>query len=236
MHCLDFNTLVALCFTNHTFHVVVQKNDCVLAKRRDMRLFIQELLVILYDCNRQREIICDPDYPSTYVDAMRRRVFSDVGFHMLKTLNISNDWLRMSMDRLFSALPALRFVEILRLSIAAPNSSSAKSVDDVNRFAAQFPRLQRLGLHALGTAHFDWRSFLLSEGALKLPQLDARAICGFQSEDGSSYPTELDFIRYCFDYSRLPEGVGKFVRHDLRVSRSFLVTALRVSRAEHEYA
>ncbi|KAH7695546.1 hypothetical protein AAVH_37393, partial [Aphelenchoides avenae] len=102
------------------------------------------------------------------------------------------------------------------------------SVDDVNRLAARFPRLRRLGLHAFGPAYFDWCSFLLSEGTLKLPELDARQICGYTREDGSNaYPTELDFLRYCFDCTELPEGVGKFVRHNLSVSRSFLVASLR---------
>ncbi|KAH7702809.1 hypothetical protein AAVH_30028 [Aphelenchoides avenae] len=226
LHCLDFNTLVAVYVTNHLFHIVIETNAAVLAKRREMRLYIQDDGVILYACDTRHEL-CIPAIPSsTYADTMRI-VASHLGFHKLETLNISNDWRNLPMERLFSAAPAVRFVETLQLSIAAPDSASAKSPDDVNRFAAQFPRLRRLCFPlAYGPAYFDWCSFLRSEGALKLPELDAREMCGYAREDGSiEHPTEEEWLRYATDDTQIPEGVGKFVRLNLTYPRSFLIVA-----------
>ncbi|KAH7702248.1 hypothetical protein AAVH_30601 [Aphelenchoides avenae] len=132
------------------------------------------------------------------------------------------------MHRLFYASPALRFVEILCLGFAW-NSSSMRSVADVNHFVEQFPRLRRLDVTA--SSEFDWFSFLRSEGALKLPELVAHMIRKpTWNDELPSGPSEFDFLRYSFECSRLDEGVGKFVKlpFEVAASRSFLVTALRL--------
>ncbi|KAH7718270.1 hypothetical protein AAVH_14338, partial [Aphelenchoides avenae] len=227
LHCLDFNTLVAVYVTNHLFHIVVKTNAGVLAKRREMRLYIQDDGVILYDCDTRHEILCIPAISSASTVNAMRDVASHIGFHNLKSLDVTKDWRNMPMEPLFTAAPALRFVKTLRLSIAAPDNASAKSPDDVNRFAAQFPRLRRLCFPlAFGPAYFDWCSFLRSEGALKLPELDAREMCCYAREDRSmEHPTEEEWLRYATDCTQLPGGSGKFFRLNLTVSRSFLLAS-----------
>ncbi|KAH7721532.1 hypothetical protein AAVH_10993 [Aphelenchoides avenae] len=231
VHCVDFNTLVALCFTSHAFHGVVQTNAGILAKRRRMGLVIEQSKVFLYGGKTGLELRYDPSMPFTYILAMRR-VASQVGFHNLARLRIRNDWRRVPMDRLLYAAPALRFVETLHISIA---ELKITSVDDVNRFTEQFPRLRLLCLAAARKGIFDWPAFLRSEGALKLPELVVGILRNFSKKDGSSVPGESDFVRYCFDWTQLAEGVGKFVSlpFDLDVSDSFLETSLkRIAKAD----
>ncbi|KAH7703128.1 hypothetical protein AAVH_29705, partial [Aphelenchoides avenae] len=62
--------------------------------------------------------------------------------------------------------------------------------------------------------------------ALKLPELVAGLI---GTNARSSAPSETDFVLYCFDCTRLAEGVGKHVNltDAIVVSRSFLATSLR---------
>ncbi|KAH7704389.1 hypothetical protein AAVH_28429, partial [Aphelenchoides avenae] len=235
VHCVDYNALVALCFTSHTFHSVVQTNAGVLAKRLQMRLNISDDKVVIYDEETTLELGCDASMPFTYVAAMRD-VSSHVGFHSIATLSVMDDWRRLPMDRLFYASPALRFVETLRIIVGKTNGSSVKSVDDVNQFAEQFPRLRRVLLGAtVGFPDFDWCAFLQSEGARKLPELViAGPLASIRRTDGStSEPKEYDFLQYCFDCSRLAEGVGRFVTLPNVVSRSFLVTSVRrVAKAD----
>ncbi|KAH7704387.1 hypothetical protein AAVH_28427 [Aphelenchoides avenae] len=176
VHCVDYNTLVALCFTSHSFHAVVQTNSGVLAKRLRMWLHFSDDKVVLYDDDTTLELGCDTSMPFTYVAAMRD-VASHVGFHAIATLSVIDDWRRLPMDRLFYA------------SRGQP-----------------------------------------SEGARKLPELVVAELCSIRRADGAiSEPKEYDFLRYCFDLSRLAEGVGRFVQlpHAFSVSRSFLVTSLR---------
>ncbi|KAH7707634.1 hypothetical protein AAVH_25127 [Aphelenchoides avenae] len=231
VHCVDYNTLVALGFTSHIFHSIVQTNAGGLAKRRQMRLHIENLSVTPCDGEMRLELQCDSGKPFTYVIAMKR-VASQVGLHSIAALNVANEWRRLPMERLFYASHALRFVETLRINIGKPNGTSVKSVDDVNHFAEQFPGLRRVQLDANeGVPYFDWPAFLQSEGARKLPELVvAGPLASIRRTDGStSEAKEYDFLQYCFGCSRLAEGVGRFVKMPLTfaVSRSFLVTALR---------
>ncbi|KAH7708556.1 hypothetical protein AAVH_24198, partial [Aphelenchoides avenae] len=234
VHCVDFNTLIALCFTSYTFHSVVQTNAGELAKRRRMDLSIDVNCMILSEGERGLKFRYDARKPFAYVAAMRR-VASRVGFHSLTSLCVLNDWRRVPIDRLLYAAPVLRFIEILQFGISDGRSSRIASVDDVNQFAGQFPHLRRLILYALGKPIFDWPAFLRSEGALKLPELVAGLVYNVRANAHSSGPSETDFLRYCFDFSRLADGVGKFVNLTgaVNVSRSFLATCLsRVANAD----
>ncbi|KAH7707637.1 hypothetical protein AAVH_25130 [Aphelenchoides avenae] len=157
VHSVDFNTLGAVRFASRTFRSIVQTNADVLAKRRRMELVIDDGTLTLCDGETDVELDCDPSMPFTYVTAMRR-VASHVGFHSLTSLYIHDDWHRLPFG-----------------------SSRFTSVDDVNSFTRQFPRLRRLRLYAPGNPIFDWSAFLRSEGALELPELVA--VFDFRTKD-----------------------------------------------------
>ncbi|KAH7703130.1 hypothetical protein AAVH_29707, partial [Aphelenchoides avenae] len=71
VHCVDYNTLVALSFTSHTIHSVVQSNAGILAKRLRMKLCIGDGRVSLSDRDGERCLkVCYAfGMPVTYVAA-----------------------------------------------------------------------------------------------------------------------------------------------------------------------
>ncbi|KAH7697695.1 hypothetical protein AAVH_35221, partial [Aphelenchoides avenae] len=227
VHCVDFNTLVALRFASQTFHRIVQKSADVLAKQLRMELIIDDGSLILAVDENCREFHYDSSIPFGCEAAMRR-IASHVGCHRLTSLSIANDWRRLHMERLLCAAPVLGFIETLEIDTTDRSSQRITSVEDVNRFTRQFPRLRRLRLDAPGKPVFDWSAFLRSEGALELPEF-AGTIYTFRAKARYPVPSEFDFLRYCFDCTRLADDVGKFVKVPFQIdaSRSFPVTSLR---------
>ncbi|KAH7721482.1 hypothetical protein AAVH_10943 [Aphelenchoides avenae] len=90
-----------------SFHSVSQRNAGVLARRRRMKLVIDDATVFLIDGGMTIELDYDLGMPFTIVNAMRY-VASRVGFHSLTSLRVTTDWRRLPVHRLFYASPDLQ--------------------------------------------------------------------------------------------------------------------------------
>ncbi|KAH7707432.1 hypothetical protein AAVH_25342 [Aphelenchoides avenae] len=187
VQCVDYNTLVALCSTSHSFFGVVQNNAHALAKRHCWDVSVSNNDVKLWErLDKLAEWRFHSKKPLTYVYALKR-LASFVGFHQLKELSGPQD---MPVEAVLEAAPALRFVERLHLwsTDKITQSGAVPAAADVELSVSRFANFRELSLYLPGP--FDWGAFLLSESALKLPEL---------TFDYYSVPKESDLLRYCLD-------------------------------------
>ncbi|KAH7707430.1 hypothetical protein AAVH_25340 [Aphelenchoides avenae] len=216
VHCVDYNTLVALCRTNRAFFVVVvQRNADVLAKRRRFSVVIRKESVALRE-GWARITEWRFDGPLSFVGTLKRMA-AYVGLHQAAKLSIV---LGLPCDLVISSAPALQFVESLHLA-----GNPVPAATDVEQFVSDFVNLRNASMFVCG--RFDWGAFLRSEAALKLPKL----VIGYHHELKGS-----DLLRYCLNFAHLPDGASRLVIGE-SFSRDFLLQCMsRFAVAERKVA
>lgn len=208
---VDYNTIVSLGFVNKTFHCVVLRNAAALAMR--------QRLTLNFACNRLSvldehgvEVAGTSRTPDTVTF-----VNSTVGLHGVARVNFRDRAMLESVaDGMFDALPVLRFVERLEMGYRGYNYN-------IITFLSGFAALKSLRLAVDPRAPLGWTALLRSRCALGLEELILPCCPAVRNYD------EADMVRYCFDFSRLPDEAGKVVKMRHRFSQRFLKNVLKVS-------